>query len=51
MKLSIPVNGKNIIHEGVVLKLDGGEFETKDKDLQNKLLKCKGVSEVKDKSK
>lgn len=51
MKFSIPANGKNVIHKGAVFKIDGGEFETKDKELQDKLLKCKGVSEVKSKSK
>lgn len=51
MKFSIPKGGKNILSGVKFISIAEGVFETKDKELQAKLSKCKGVSEIKDKSK
>lgn len=47
MKFSIPKNGKSIIHKSEFMTFEEGEFDTNDKELQEKLLKCLGVKEVK----
>lgn len=49
MTFLIPENGKMVSLGKKLIKLDSGEFETKDKKLQEALKKCKGVSEVKSK--
>lgn len=44
MLFLIPENGKNVIHNGAVLIIEGGKFETEDKVLQSTLVKCTGVT-------
>lgn len=47
MKFLIPQNGKMISVGKKLIKIKCGEFETKDKELQDLLKNCKDVSEVK----
>ena len=49
MVFLIPKNGKLVIHNKVVLNIASGEYDTKDKGLQETLSKCKGVTVVKKK--
>ncbi len=49
MRLLIPQGGKNIIFKSELLSFEAGELEAKDKDLCDKLLKCKGVKKSKSK--
>lgn len=47
MKFVIPDDGKTVSIGKKLVTFKGGEFETKDKELQEILKNCKGVSEVK----
>tara|TARA_R100000951_G_scaffold116765_2_gene130555 strand:+ start:3288 stop:3431 length:144 start_codon:yes stop_codon:yes gene_type:complete len=47
MKFTILGSGLRVSVNGKIITVKGGDFETKDKDLQAKLVKCKGVKKAK----